>query len=44
MRYLLGVLRNDGYLVEEDYRWRFQSPLLREYWQRRVAPQEAAHA
>ncbi len=41
MRYLLDVLQNDGYLVEEDRRWRFRSPLLREYWQRRVAPPEA---
>lgn len=41
LRYLLDVLQNDGYLVEEDRRWRFRSPLLREYWRRRVAPPEA---
>ncbi|HEV2988172.1 MAG TPA: hypothetical protein VG759_07010 [Candidatus Angelobacter sp.] len=46
LRYLLDVLQNDGYLVEEHHRWRFQSPLLREYWLRRLAPQidEAANA
>ena len=41
LRYLLDVLENDGYLVEEEKRWRFRSPLLREYWSRRVAPPEA---
>jgi hypothetical protein len=41
VRYLLDVLENDGYLVEEDKLWRFRSPLLREYWQRRVAPPES---
>jgi hypothetical protein len=40
VRYLLDVLENDGYLVEESRRWRFRSPLLREYWSRRVAPPE----
>jgi len=44
LRYLLDVLENDGYLVEstdEGKRvWRFLSPLLREYWLRRVAPPE----
>jgi uncharacterized protein len=40
IRYLLGVLQNDGYLVVEDGRWRFQSPLLREFWLRHVAPPE----
>jgi uncharacterized protein len=40
MRYLLDVLQNDGYLVEEDGRWRFRSPLLREFWRRRIAPPE----
>jgi hypothetical protein len=40
VRYLLDVLQNDGYLVEEGGRWRFRSPLLREYWRRRVAPPE----
>lgn len=41
VRYLLDVLENDGYLVEEDKLWRFRSPLLREYWSRRVAPPES---
>ncbi|HXB69880.1 MAG TPA: hypothetical protein VNY05_16625 [Candidatus Acidoferrales bacterium] len=41
VRFLLDVLQNDGYLVEEAGRWRFRSPLLREYWRRRVAPPEA---
>lgn len=36
--FLLDVLENDGYLVEERGRHRFRSPLLREYWRRRVAP------
>src|ERR1022692_464661 len=40
LRYLLDVLQNDGYLVEEGGRRRFCSPLLREYWLRRVAPPE----
>ena len=39
-RYLLDVLQNDGYLVEEGSRMLFRSPLLREYWRRRVAPRE----
>ncbi|HUE24668.1 MAG TPA: hypothetical protein VMQ86_23495 [Bryobacteraceae bacterium] len=39
LRYLLDVFQNDGYLVE-DGGWRFRSPLLREYWLRRVAPPE----
>jgi hypothetical protein len=43
VRYLLDVLENDGYLVEEGKRWRFRSPLLREYWLRRVAPPESAN-
>jgi hypothetical protein len=38
--FLLGILQNDDYLVEEQKRWRFKSPLLREYWLRRMAPQE----
>lgn len=38
LRYLLDVLEGDGYLVAEGGRYRFQSPLLRAYWQRRVAP------
>lgn len=39
-RYLLDVLQNDGYLVETEDHLLFQSPLLREYWLRRVAPRE----
>ena len=39
-RYLLDVLQNDGYLVESGNRLLFRSPLLREYWRRRVAPRE----
>ncbi len=36
-RYLLDVLENDGYIVFEDSRYIFRSPLLREFWVRRVA-------
>ena len=36
MRYLLGVLRNDGYLIDEAGRWRFRSSLLRDYWRNQV--------
>jgi hypothetical protein len=35
-RYILGVLANDGYLVVVDERWRFRSPLLRDYWRSMV--------
>lgn len=38
LRYLLDVLQNDGYVVESEQQWQFRSPLLREYWLRRVAP------
>lgn len=38
LRYLLDVLENDGYLVEHDKRYRFRSPLLREFWLKRVVP------
>lgn len=38
LRYLVDVLESDGYLVEEDQRYRFRSPLLREFWLRRVVP------
>jgi hypothetical protein len=41
LRYLLDVLTNDGYVVEQDKFWQFRSPLLREYWLRRVAPPES---
>jgi hypothetical protein len=39
LRYLLDVMQNDGYLVEAQNR----SPLLREYWLRRLAPPEDAN-
>ncbi|MCA9705378.1 MAG: hypothetical protein KDK70_05995 [Myxococcales bacterium] len=35
-RYLLDALENDGYLVTEGGRYRFRSPLLRDYWRARV--------
>jgi len=38
LRYLLDVLEGDGYLVVDAGRYRFQSPLLRAYWRRRVIP------
>jgi uncharacterized protein len=41
LRYLLDVLQNDGYLVEDSGRYRFRFALLREYWLRRVVAQEA---
>ena len=42
-RYLLDILETDGYLVEPlRGQWRFISPLLREFWRRRVAPPEGA--
>jgi hypothetical protein len=44
LRYLLDVFHNDGYLIEESARWRFLSPLLREYWLRRLAPPEGENA
>jgi hypothetical protein len=44
LRYLLDILQNDGYLVEENRRWSFRSPLLREYWLKRLAPPEDTHA
>jgi uncharacterized protein len=40
LRYLLDVLQNDGYLVESRGKFCFRSPLLREFWVRRVAPPE----
>jgi hypothetical protein len=43
LRYVLDVLENDGYLVEQGKLWMFRSPLLREYWSRRVAPPENEH-
>jgi uncharacterized protein len=39
LRYLLDVLESDGYIVQEGKdRFRFRSPLLREFWLRRVVP------
>jgi hypothetical protein len=29
---LLYMLKNDGYLMEEDRLYRFRSPLLRDFW------------
>jgi hypothetical protein len=36
-RWIVGILANDGYLVEHAGRWRFRSGLLRRYWERQVA-------
>lgn len=36
LRYLLDVLEGDGYLVFEQDRFRFRSPLVHEFWKRRV--------
>ncbi len=36
LRYLLDALVNDGYLAEENGRFPFRSPLLREFWLRRI--------
>lgn len=38
LRFLLDVLEGDGYLVEEGERFTFRSPLVREFWLRRVIP------
>lgn len=38
LRYLLDVLENDGYLVNDSGRYRFRLAWLREYWLRRIAP------
>ncbi len=38
LRYLLDVLEGDGYLVSDADRLRFRSPLVREFWVRRVLP------
>jgi uncharacterized protein len=40
LRYLLDVLESDGYIVQVDGsdRFTFRSPLLREFWIRRVLP------
>lgn len=40
LRYLLDVLESDGYIVDSGAgkRFLFRSPLLREFWVRRVLP------
>jgi len=38
LRYLLDVLEGDGYLIADAGRFRFRSPLVREFWVRRVLP------
>jgi uncharacterized protein len=35
-KWIVDVLANDGYLVEQHGRWRFRSGLLRRYWVRHV--------
>jgi uncharacterized protein len=37
-RFLLDALENDGYLVVDEGRYVFRSPLLRDYWRARVLP------
>jgi hypothetical protein len=37
LNWLIDVLVGDGYLVEEQDRYRFRSSLLREFWRRRFA-------
>jgi uncharacterized protein len=37
VKWIVDVLSNDGYLVEQNDRWRFRSGLLRRYWVRHVA-------
>lgn len=36
LKWIVDVLANDGYLVEQGGRWRFRSGLLRRYWLRHV--------
>lgn len=38
LMYLLGVLRNDGYLIHERQRYQFRSTLLRDFWRLRRVP------
>ncbi len=38
LRFLVDVLRSDGYLVLEGERYRFRSALLRDFWARRILP------
>ncbi len=35
-RFLLDALENDGYIMANDHRFVFRSPLLRDYWRARV--------
>lgn len=35
---LAHALRDDGYLEQDDERWRFRSELLRAFWRRRYVP------
>ncbi|MEZ4296364.1 MAG: hypothetical protein R3B70_15440 [Polyangiaceae bacterium] len=44
LTYLIDVLRGDGYLTPDGERLRFCSPLLRDYWSRRIAPRRAVAA
>lgn len=37
LHYLLDILVNDGYLIENNQRYQFRLEWLREYWLRRVA-------
>jgi len=37
LKWIVDVLANDGYLVEQNGRWRFRSGLIRRYWVRHVA-------
>lgn len=38
LRFVLDVLESDGYLVADEGRYRFRSPLLRQFWLERVVP------
>jgi len=42
LTYLIDVLRGDGYLTTAEDRLRFCSPLLRDYWARRIAHRRAS--
>lgn len=35
---LLDILRSDGYVIEQEGRIVFRSPMLRDFWRRRVMP------
>lgn len=37
LMYLLDVLENDGYIIENNQRYQFRLAWLREYWKKRVA-------